>query len=60
MAQDHWLSGFNYNVEEWFEDLTTAHPRPRRVQGGGRGRAIRLFHDPQPHRVVKRYPEGDW
>jgi hypothetical protein len=19
MAQDHWLHGFNYNVEEWFE-----------------------------------------
>jgi len=40
---DHWLPGFNFNVEEWDEKGT------RRVQGGRFGEAIRALHDPQSH-----------
>jgi len=47
MPHDHWLPGFNFNVEEWFEGdhyETLAICRglgPRRVRGRGRGEAWR-------------------
>jgi hypothetical protein len=65
---DHWLPGFNYNVEEWFEGdryETLAICRQlafaRAVfkvaieeKSGGR------FMIRNRTRVVKRHPEGDW
>jgi hypothetical protein len=58
MAQeDHWLPGFNFNVEEWdakgqiYETLAICrHPRPspRLVRSRDRGEGRRPLHDPQP------------
>jgi hypothetical protein len=69
MAQDHWLHGFNYNVEEWdadglhYETLAIcgqlAHARAVfkvAVEEKPRGR----FMIRSRPRVVKRHPEGDW
>jgi hypothetical protein len=66
--ENHWLPGFNFNVEEWFEGdryETLAICRtlePARVafaaavaeKPGGR------FMIRHRIRVVKRHPEGDW
>jgi len=57
MTQDHWLPGFNYNVEEWDAkpalrdagDLPQACVCARRLQDRGRGEALGPVHDPQPH-----------
>jgi hypothetical protein len=65
---DHWLPGFNFNVEEWFEgdryetlaicrklDLAyAAFEVAVEEKPGGR------FMIRSRIRVVKRYPEGDW
>jgi hypothetical protein len=65
MPKDHWLPGFNFNVEEWFEgadagDLPHDRPVPRGVRGCDRREASRPVHDQEQPRVVKRHPEGDW
>ncbi len=69
MAQDYWLQGFNFNVEEWDErgehDTTLAICRQlayaRAVfkeavaeKSGGK------FMIRSRTRVVKRHPKGDW
>jgi hypothetical protein len=68
MPQDHWLEGFNYMVEEWFEGdryETLAICRTLALarfafklaiaeKPGGR------FMIRSTPRVVKRHPEGDW
>jgi hypothetical protein len=65
---DHWLHGFNYNVEEWFEgDRYETLAICRQIafaravfkvaieeKSGGR------FMIRNRTRVVKRHPEGDW
>ena len=68
MAQeDHWLPGFNFNVEEWdakgdtYETLAIC--RTLTLARAAFAVAIndRPVHDPPAHaRVVKRHPEGDW
>ena len=54
--QDHWLPGFNFNLEEWEAEgaalrdsggLPLARPGPRRVRGRGRRETRRSVHDPQ-------------
>jgi hypothetical protein len=55
MAQEnHWLPGFNFNVEEWDAkgqtygdagDPPLARTGPRRIQGRGRREASRSVHD---------------
>jgi hypothetical protein len=53
MAQDHWLHGFNYNIEEWDADglhcETLAICRQLAYARGCRREARRQVHDPQPH-----------
>jgi hypothetical protein len=50
--EDHWLPGFNFNVEDWFEgdpfDAAIAEKPAAR------------FMIRQKIRVVKRHPEDDW
>jgi hypothetical protein len=50
--ENHWLPGFNFNVEEWdakgqtYETLAicrSARLRPRRVRGRGEARVARLL-----------------
>ena len=67
--EDHWLPGFNFNVEEWdakgdtYETLAicrtlalarAAFDAAIAEKPGGR------FMIRQRTRVVKRHPEGDW
>jgi hypothetical protein len=66
--EDHWLSSFNFNVEEWFEGghygtlaVCVTLELARVVfeaaiakKPGGR------FMIRSRTRVVKRHPEGDW
>ncbi len=70
MAQeDHWLPGFNFNVEEWdakgqtYETLaicrTLALARAAFAAGSRRNRAGRFMIRSRT-RVVQRHPEGDW
>jgi hypothetical protein len=69
MPQDHWLPGFNFNVEEWdatgqtYETLaicrTLAQPRAVfavAVEEKPAGR----FMIRSRTRVVKWHPEGNW
>jgi hypothetical protein len=68
MAQDHWLHGFNCNVEEWpggdrYETLAMCRnlalarePFKEAVAGKPSGR----FTIRSRTRVVKRRQEGDW
>ena len=70
MPQDHWLPGFNFNVEEWdakgltYETLAICRSRAlarAAFAAANRREARRPIHDPQPHaRVVQPHPEGDW
>jgi hypothetical protein len=67
-CKDHWLPGFNFSVEEWFEgdqyetlaicrtlDLThAAFEVAIKEKPAGR------FMIRHRTRVVKRHPEGDW
>jgi hypothetical protein len=65
---DHWLPGFNFNVEEWFEGdryETLAICRSLELAYG----AFKVAVAEKPsgrfmirHRIraVKRHPEGDW
>jgi hypothetical protein len=68
MAQDHWLHGFNYKVEEWFEGDRYETLAICRSLSLARA-ALRQAISDQPSgwfmirsrtRVVKRHPEGDW
>jgi hypothetical protein len=69
MSQDHWLPGFNFNVEEWdasgqnYETLAIC-----RTLALARA-AFKVVVEEKPDsrlmirnriRVVKRHPEGDW
>jgi hypothetical protein len=65
---DHWLPGFNFNVEEWFEGdryetlaicgtLVLAYAA---FEVAVKGKPAGQFMIRQRIRVVKRHPEGDW
>jgi hypothetical protein len=68
VPQDHWLPGFNFTVEEWFEGdryetlaVCVTLELARVVietaiakKPGGR------FMIRSPTRVVQRHPKGDW
>jgi hypothetical protein len=69
MSQDHWLSGFNFNVEQWdAEGLhyeTLAICRSLALARAVFAAAVEekpgsRFTIRQRIRVVKRHPEGDW
>jgi hypothetical protein len=65
--QDHWLPGFNLNVEEWdaegqhYETLaicrTLALARAALAAAVEEKPAGRFMIR---HRIVQRHPEGDW
>jgi hypothetical protein len=67
--ENHWLPGFNFNVEEWdakgqtYETLaicrTLAHARAAFVAAIGEKPGGR-FMIRNRTRVVKQHPEGDW
>ncbi len=65
---DHWLPGFNYNVEEWFEGDRYETLAICRTLALARA-AFKIAIEEKPTgrfmirsraRVVKRHPEGDW
>jgi hypothetical protein len=66
--EDHWLPGFNFNVEEWFEGdqyETLAICRSLELAQGAFAVAVAekragRFMIRHRIRVVKRHPEGDW
>jgi len=68
MVQDHWLFGFNYNVEEWSEGdryETLAICRNLALARAAFEEAIAekptgRFMIRSRTRVVKRHPEGNW
>jgi hypothetical protein len=67
-CENHWLPGFNFNVEEWFEGDRYETPAICRtvalvcaafevaVEEKPAGR----FMIRSRTRVVQRHPEGDW
>jgi len=67
--EDHWLPGFNFNVEEWDAEglhyetraicrsLTFAHAA---FAAAIAEKAIGMFTIRHRIRAVKRHPEGDW
>jgi hypothetical protein len=69
MPHDHWLPGFNFNVEEWdakglhYETLaicrTLALARTA-FEVAIAEKPTGMFTIRQRTRVVKRRPEGDW
>jgi ATP/maltotriose-dependent transcriptional regulator MalT len=65
--QDHWLPGFNFNIEEWFEGdhyetlaicRTLALARAAFAAAVAEKPACRLMIRSRI-RVVKRHPQGD-
>ena len=68
MAQDHWLPGFNYDVEEWFErDRYETLAICRQLAFARAVFKVAVEEKPTGKfmirsrtRVVKRHPEGDW
>jgi hypothetical protein len=68
MAKDHWIDGFNFNVEQWDEHdryETLAICRSMALALAAFNMAIaqnpdRRFMIRNRTRVVKRHPEGDW
>jgi hypothetical protein len=73
MPQDHWLPGFNFNIEEWdakwltYETLATAAhsklwsgvvPRPERGAGAASTRSIRIYGT--CFRSPSRQPKGQF
>jgi len=69
MPQNHWLPGFNFNVEEWdakgLHYETVAICRSLAVARAAFEAAITekpsgMFMIRQRIRPVKRHPEGDW
>jgi hypothetical protein len=66
MAQEnHWLPGFNFNVEEWdakgqtYETLAVCRSLARAAFAVDEKPAGR-FTIRRRTRVVKRHPKGDW
>jgi hypothetical protein len=68
MPQDHWLEGFNYNVEEWFEGdryetlaicRTIALARFVFKLAIAEKPSGRFMIRSRP-RAVKRYPKDNW
>jgi hypothetical protein len=67
-TENHWLHGFNYNVEEWFEGDRYETPAICRQLAYARAvfkaaiaeRPTGKFMSRSRTRVVKRYPDGDW
>jgi hypothetical protein len=65
---DHWLPGFNFNVEEWFEgDCYETLAICRSLEPARAVFAAAVAEKPTGRfmirariRVVKRHPEGDW
>jgi hypothetical protein len=65
---DHWLPGFNFNVEEWFEgDRYETLTICRTLEFAHAVFAAAIAEKPSARfmirhriRVVKRHPEGDW
>jgi hypothetical protein len=68
MPQDHWLPGFNFNVEEWFEgDRYETLAICRTLDLAHAAFKVAIAEKPAARfmirnriRVVKRHPEGDW
>ena len=68
MTDDHWLPGFNYNVEEWFEGdryETLAICRSFALARAAFKEAVAekptgRFLIRSRTTVVKRHPVGDW
>jgi hypothetical protein len=68
MPPNHWLSGFNFNVEEWFERHQYETLAICRTLALARAAfAVAVAEKPASKfmirsrtRVVKRHPEGDW
>jgi len=66
--ENHWLPGFNFNLEEWFEGdryETLAICRSLALARASFAAAVfekfgGRFMIGQRIRVVKRHPEGDW
>jgi hypothetical protein len=66
--ENHWLPGFNFNVEEWFEGdqyETLAICRSLELARAAFAAAIAekpagRFMIRSRTRVVQRYPRGDW
>jgi hypothetical protein len=64
----HWLPGFNFNVEEWFEgDRCETLAVCRMLELARAVFAAAVAEKPGGRfmichriRIVKRYPEGDW
>jgi len=65
MAQeDHWLPGFNFNVEEWFEG---DHYETLAICRALALATVAITEKPSGHfmirsrtPVVQRHPEGNW
>jgi len=67
--QDHWLAGFNFNVEEW-DAKGQSYETLAICRSLGLARAafkVAIAETPAGRfmirsrtRVVKRHPEGDW
>jgi hypothetical protein len=61
---DHWLPGFDFNVEEWFEgDQYETLAICRTLEVARAAFAAAVAEKPAGRfmiRVVKRHPEGDW
>jgi len=68
MPQDHWLHGFDYNVEEWFEGgYYETLAICRKVDYAQLVFNLAIIEKPEGRfmirsrtRVVKRHPEADW
>jgi hypothetical protein len=67
-ARPHWLPGFNFNVEEWFDGdhyetlavcVTLALARAVFAAAVAEKPAARFMIRSRT-RVVKRHPKGDW
>jgi hypothetical protein len=66
--EDHWLPGFNFNVEKWFEgDRYETLAICRSLELARAAFAAAIAEKPASRfmirhriRVVKRHPEGDW
>jgi hypothetical protein len=65
---DHWLPGFNFNVEEWFEgDLYETLAICRSLELARAAFKAAIAEKPSARfmirsrtRVVKHHPDGDW
>jgi hypothetical protein len=65
---DHWLPGFNFNVEEWFEGDTyetlaicrALEPAHAAFEVAIAEKPASMFMIRHRTRVVKRHREGDW